>query len=649
MSLLDLVNVQFGNGIFLPGAKLYFYIAGTTTLKDTYSNEALTSANANPVVANATTGEFGAIYLKKEELYKVVLKNSTDATIWTRDNVGGVQLTTEGMASRLKRIAQDPISHGAVGDGVTNDAAAIIAAIAAVVSGGTRVLDLLGKTYRCDSQLVIPSNIIIQNGGLDFTNNAANPHMLIQGTKGTPQTLSANLAKGAVSLSTSNTTGAVAGDQILIGSSANFASSDDEAVLMTVLSFVANTSITFTEKSPIAATTANSAKWCPITWKENVILRNLKIIGGGGTVLTVENARNCHFRDIRFTGDCGFRGVVFQTTYRCSMRDSSFETFSDTDNGFVTRNACRETLLERCVFWTEFRPVDVGSNTSSVYPNCGTDYLTTVRYCVFHQTIDGAFFYPALVTQSWRTTFEGCHFYGCELRVKGADFTLRDNEFNRCGMLLDDTAATTASVSGFSVNRVYRNRFLEPSAIAIDFDATANVTYIVTDNYIESDTSTQIGIDGSTGDYRYVDISRNTLIGMRAVGINVSSGDAWGVTCRNNDIYEHASATGADMIFIKFTPEAAWSFTMIQSNTIVKINDTEDCINVDISTGTSNLNVTNNILYNGQYAIRVNNVGDFRHAGNLMSGQGSGLLTGDAVTASVASGTGAVTGTINVT
>jgi hypothetical protein len=81
----------------------------------------------------------------------------------------------------------------------------------------------------------------------------------------------------------------------------------------------------------------------------------------------------------------------------------------------------------------------------------------------------------------------------------------------------------------------------------------------------------------------------------------------------------------------------------------VKINDTEDCINVDISTGTSNLNVTNNILYNGQYAIRVNNVGDFRHAGNLMSGQGSGLLTGDAVTASVASGTGAVTGTINVT
>lgn len=73
------------NGNPMNGAKLYFYIAGTTTPKDTYSDSARSIANANPVVADAG-GLFGAIYLSAAA-YKVALKTSADVELWNQDNV----------------------------------------------------------------------------------------------------------------------------------------------------------------------------------------------------------------------------------------------------------------------------------------------------------------------------------------------------------------------------------------------------------------------------------------------------------------------------------------------------------------------------------------------------------------------------------
>src|SRR3990167_4321904 len=69
----------------LSGAKLYFYEpGGTSTAKDTYSDLALTTAHANPVVADSL-GRWDAIYLNG--YYYVELKTSADVSIWTEDNV----------------------------------------------------------------------------------------------------------------------------------------------------------------------------------------------------------------------------------------------------------------------------------------------------------------------------------------------------------------------------------------------------------------------------------------------------------------------------------------------------------------------------------------------------------------------------------
>ena len=135
-----------GNGDPLAGGKLYFYRTGTSTPKDTYTTRALSVANANPVVADSA-GRWGDIFLATDELYKVVLKDSADATIKTLDPVGPadtvtdsalVEHTTQGadaVAVTLKsRLQDDHISvmeFGAVGDGSTDDILAIEAAIAA--------------------------------------------------------------------------------------------------------------------------------------------------------------------------------------------------------------------------------------------------------------------------------------------------------------------------------------------------------------------------------------------------------------------------------------------------------------------------------------------------------------------------------------
>ena len=81
-------QVLDGNGNVYSGAKLNFYETGTTTRLDTYSDETLATANANPVVADSA-GRFGAIFLKRQA-YKVVLADTNDTTIWTQDPVNGM-------------------------------------------------------------------------------------------------------------------------------------------------------------------------------------------------------------------------------------------------------------------------------------------------------------------------------------------------------------------------------------------------------------------------------------------------------------------------------------------------------------------------------------------------------------------------------
>lgn len=81
--VLPIQSAYDNNGDPLAGAKLEFFEAGTSTPLDTYSDSTLSTANTNPVIADSS-GRFGDVFMQSRS-YKVVLKNSSDVTIWTAD------------------------------------------------------------------------------------------------------------------------------------------------------------------------------------------------------------------------------------------------------------------------------------------------------------------------------------------------------------------------------------------------------------------------------------------------------------------------------------------------------------------------------------------------------------------------------------
>ena len=150
-------------GTSLPGAKLHFYINGTTTDQNTYSDEALTTPNANPVVADGS-GRFGNIFLSALS-YTVVLKDADNVQIWSRDDVDGytesnfvtfLQAGTGAVSRTVQSKLRDVVSvkdYGATGDGVTNDTASIGVALAT----GYSVFFPSG-TYLIDAQLTLATS-----------------------------------------------------------------------------------------------------------------------------------------------------------------------------------------------------------------------------------------------------------------------------------------------------------------------------------------------------------------------------------------------------------------------------------------------------------------------------------------------------------
>lgn len=165
--IATLPKFQFSNALGIPmsGGTLTSYLAGTTTLATTYQDEALTTANTNPISLDSR-GEC-TLWLDSTKTYKFVLKNALGVTQWTVDNItnstafaaalvaqlrsdlaasGGSALSgylpvgTGAVARTVQAKLREIVSvkdFGAVGDGVTDDTAAIQAAFN---SGASNIL-----------------------------------------------------------------------------------------------------------------------------------------------------------------------------------------------------------------------------------------------------------------------------------------------------------------------------------------------------------------------------------------------------------------------------------------------------------------------------------------------------------------------------
>ena len=88
------------------GAKLFFYATGTSTFKSTFTDSTGSTANTNPVIANAN-GVFPAIFLSG--IFNVALKDANDVQIWTADPVYSSGLTFDTVAAM--KTASAPVGQ----------------------------------------------------------------------------------------------------------------------------------------------------------------------------------------------------------------------------------------------------------------------------------------------------------------------------------------------------------------------------------------------------------------------------------------------------------------------------------------------------------------------------------------------------------
>lgn len=88
------VRVFTPNGAVAAGYKLFYYISGTTTPQDTFSNAGLTTPNANPVILDAN-GE-AIVFSAAGTVYTIALHDASDTPIWSVDGVVATTSPTNG-------------------------------------------------------------------------------------------------------------------------------------------------------------------------------------------------------------------------------------------------------------------------------------------------------------------------------------------------------------------------------------------------------------------------------------------------------------------------------------------------------------------------------------------------------------------------
>jgi hypothetical protein len=365
-----------GNGKPIPGAKLYFYETGTTTPLDTFSDEALENANTNPVVADGS-GRFGAIYLDTENAYTVKFTTSAGVTIWTRNDIRANSLASAGLALRIQQIASTPLDYGAIGDGAAFESAQVQQAIDAATS----VVDLLGKTYKCDTGLTLRSGITLKNGTLNFASSTENEYITAEGSTGTPILLSGNAVAGDETITLASVTGLAVGDWLYLQAADSFGGGSDHVGELVKIKSIATLTVGLVDPLFDGYTTANTASVSKVSMVSRVTVEDLNIICSvaapdQGRALYFDQAEGVTVRNVRITSP-KTTGIELRSAVNASVADCTVTGSAVTGVGFEIGSHSRNVSVYGCQAYL----LNTGFRLGQVDTSDGVTRMCSVLNC----------------------------------------------------------------------------------------------------------------------------------------------------------------------------------------------------------------------------------------------------------------------------
>lgn len=655
LSALAGAGQQFFNnsGVILTGGKLYSYAAGTTTPQTTYTTAAGNVAHTNPIVLDSAgrvaTGE---IWLTANSNYKFVLKDSNDVLIATWDNITGINGT--GIATNASNVQYDPAGSGAVsttvqaklrqyvsvkdfgavGDGITDDTAAIQNAINAAKN-----VYIPAGNYLCNSPIQLNAGNVIYGDGIantilyrNFNTNAAKGVLWCDSGSASVQLDGIHLSDFAVD-GMNTTYGFTTGQQHNLS-----LSGVKNAVVERVKMFNAqadcfylgsgvvggverhNTNVVFRD-CVFSGYTIDMRNGLSLIDYDGCVVDSCLFEGIGASTLsrsvggidvepdnTFSNARNlrvvnCTFKDLNRTNIVGiafFNNLqVGANIYGCVIDNCSFENcywtvVSNSNAGIETPRAKGDNLVvNNCQFLNSVnadvilygtKNVLITNNTFEVYPAGSTSYRGSIQLATSDVCID---------IKITNNTFSGLRpQFGCIYMNGARNLVIDKNTFNDIGgnglcINMDTPAAYS----------IYENLTITNNVVYNELYLTAGSPQTV--YFVRSPGTINTSNDNSFINYK-------NYYANNIMNDGVSAFQGYGQVLFNNDFYSGSPTGGTWQVgsYVNTTAPAAGDFRRVCS--VSGTFGTLSGASGDATNGTKTLlNVvdTNSSLREGQFIL----------------------------------------------